>query len=187
MVKWLTLLLILPMMAFATTGTVNEDAGTIEQWGITWTFNQDLNDEVEAGHYLYGQFVTGDYWVVGPATITGISPTSVTVDSGGAWTKNGSMLNPTTNTKQGYDSRPSLSTEFYDATKNVALGVDVDHPFVISNGSRLISTISQSTPGNWPQLTDSAVLTVLAAAPARVVVENPTRISSAAAITSCIS
>jgi hypothetical protein len=35
------------------------------QYGITWTFD---------GVYLYGQFVNGDYWVVGPAIIVGINP-----------------------------------------------------------------------------------------------------------------
>ena len=37
----------------------------ITQYGITWTFTQ----RVEAG-----QFVTGDWWVVGPVTIDSVTP-----------------------------------------------------------------------------------------------------------------
>src|SRR4030043_2201287 len=65
----------------------------ISQFGITWTFNKD---------YSVGQFANGDYWVVGPVTITSINPPST--NSGGL-VKNGSQVNPNPAlTKQGYDS-----------------------------------------------------------------------------------
>lgn len=40
----------------------------IAQYGITWTFN---------AQYEYGQFANGDYWVLGPVTITRIEPDAV--------------------------------------------------------------------------------------------------------------
>ncbi|MEZ0215977.1 MAG: hypothetical protein ACAH89_02515, partial [Rariglobus sp.] len=42
-----------------------EQATQVTQYGITWTFDRA---------YQVGRFVTGDYWVVGPVTVTGVSP-----------------------------------------------------------------------------------------------------------------
>ena len=65
----------------------------ISQFGITWTFNRD---------YPVGQFANGDWWVVGPVTITGISPRSTTINGR---TMNGRMVNPSPRVGgQGYDS-----------------------------------------------------------------------------------
>ncbi len=78
----------------------NLSGTSLSQYGITWTFDKE---------YQYGQFVTGDYWVIGPVTIISINPPSMpttgvmTVNS---WTPgtgtgyitrtlNGSELNPT--------------------------------------------------------------------------------------------
>ena len=49
----------------------------IEQWGIRWTFDKNLSLDGAGNTYQYGQFVNGDYWVVGPITIIGIQPQSV--------------------------------------------------------------------------------------------------------------
>ncbi len=38
---------------------------SISQYGITWTFRDT---------HLTGQFLNGDYWIVGPVEIIGISP-----------------------------------------------------------------------------------------------------------------
>ncbi len=38
---------------------------SISQYGITWNFDEPVQ---------YGQFVNGDYWVIGPVTVTSISP-----------------------------------------------------------------------------------------------------------------
>jgi len=79
--------------------TYSSSAMQLTQYGITWTFDKT---------YPYGQFATGDYWVVGPVTIIGISPkseeisgvTSLAGFSAGSATgatlrtMNGSMLNP---------------------------------------------------------------------------------------------
>jgi len=42
-------------------------ATSVSQFGITWTFDRD---------YTVGQFANGDWWVVGPVTITKIEPVS---------------------------------------------------------------------------------------------------------------
>jgi len=141
-------LLFIPQLAQA--ATTNQ----ISQFGITWIFDKA---------YEYGQFVNGDYWVVGPIKVITINPASVTVDSGGAWTKNGSMKNPVPTIYQGYDSRTSsLAAGFYVASLNVALSL----PLTLVAGDTLVSTISVATPDNWPQLKTAAVLTVLGSAPA---------------------
>ncbi len=62
--KWLATVLIL----IAIIATVNAaTCASIEQFGITWTFDSD---------YECGQFANGDYWVVGPVTIVSIDPPS---------------------------------------------------------------------------------------------------------------
>jgi hypothetical protein len=68
-------------------GTVPAHAAkSLTQFGITWTFDRD---------YPTGQFANGDYWVVGPVTITSITPQSTT---SGSTTLHGSMINPRPNT-----------------------------------------------------------------------------------------
>jgi len=62
--------------------------GSITQWGITWTFD---------GEYEYGQFANGDYWVLGPVTITRIQP-----EYDGR--HNGWEVNPAVGTSHGFDS-----------------------------------------------------------------------------------
>jgi hypothetical protein len=69
-----------------TTSSITKD-------GITWTFRQAVP---------VGQFVNGDYYVVGPVTITGINP----APTRSAPYENGSVRNlPTANSKSGFDSR----------------------------------------------------------------------------------
>lgn len=131
----------------------------ITQFGITWTFDQECQ---------YGQFANGDYWVVGPVTITSITPAS-TVFTDGA-TRHGSMLNPSfpdssdlevvKAVQQGYDSRPGS----YDPNLNVALGVSPSTPLVVPANNSLVSSVSYDTrpPGVLPYLKTAAVLTVLA-------------------------
>jgi hypothetical protein len=57
-------------------------AQSLTQYGITWTFSEDRPT---------GQFANGDYWVVGPVTITDINPKT---GDGGIDYSSGSMLNP---------------------------------------------------------------------------------------------
>ena len=102
-------------------------ARQISQYGITWTFDRE---------YECGQFVNGDYWVVGPVNIISINPAS----SGG---RNGSMINPVVvaGQAQGYDSR----AHGYVSSLNVAIGVSSGSPLNLKTGESLVSTISRSS------------------------------------------
>ncbi len=122
-------------------------ASSISQFGITWTFD---------GDYPTGQFANGDYWVVGPVTVTSISPRSTYAGGG---TINGSMINPQVNGPQGYDSR--IKNNPYSDSLNVGSQL----PLRLGAGTSLLS--SQSYPqwasGDNPQLQTIAILTVLGA------------------------
>src|SRR5690349_18450338 len=84
----------------------------ISQYGITWTFDKPVTT---------GQFITGDWWVIGPVSIVHISPepgpvpreqldikinrwndTSLKLDT---TMRNGSMIVTRAGRSQGYDSR----------------------------------------------------------------------------------
>jgi hypothetical protein len=111
--------------------TVGTSSGTVmmssvSQYGITWTFDQA---------YPVGQFVTGDYYVVGPATVVSVSPGP----SGG---NNGSMINPAPGTAQAYDS----GWQYYDAS------LAVNYPLTLQPNQSLVSTVSNSGPGPFRDL-----------------------------------
>ena len=116
---------------------------------ITWTF---------ASAHQIGEFANGDPWVVGPITITGISPASTTIDGR---TVHGTMLNPIpgNGVSQGFDS--SMDGSGYIESLNVAQQL----PLTVSPGSSLVSTISNPEPGRRPQLDHAAILTVLDSIP----------------------
>src|SRR5215208_795512 len=61
---------------------------SISQYEITWSFDKP---------YEAGQFITGDWWVVGPVNVTAVNP----APSAG---RNGSSVNPRGG-RQGYDNR----------------------------------------------------------------------------------
>ena len=133
----------------------------VSQFGITWTFDKD---------YVVGQFANGDYWVVGPVTITRISPASVDVDGR---IINGSMVNPSPRLvyTQGYDS--AMFGQYahygeYDASLNAARpnGRDLSagNSLVVNPHSSLVSTISTEQADGRNQLKTAAILTVLDAA-----------------------
>ncbi len=139
------------------------------QYGISWTFGESRT---------IGQFVNGDFWVVGPVSITNVDPGCTTVSQDGkSFDISGSMVNPEPETvgggHQGYDSRGGP----YDA----ALRMDV--PISLKPGDSLVSTISwqigengcptryDSNPASAlyhmprPPLRVAAVLTCLATPP----------------------
>ncbi len=92
--------------------------------GVTWTFS-----EAES----VGQFITGDYYVVGNATVTAISPAP-------ANGRNGSVKNiPPDDSDTGFDSRTDANR--YKASLAVALPVD------LVPGDSLVSSISVDTVG----------------------------------------
>lgn len=140
--------------------TTNETSVT--KSGITWTFDQA---------YPVGQFVTGDYFVVGPITITSISP----LPSSG---RNGTMVDPaltigTPTNPQGYDSRIFPSSITYSDSANVGLSL----PTTIGATSSVCSSVSNSSSqpfggiGSIPAdsgaqaLSEIQILTVVSEAP----------------------
>ena len=138
-------------------------ASSITQWGVTWQFAEP--EQV-------GQFCNGDWWVLGPVEVVAISPPTQNVSGRQI---NGSMVNPTTIAlgEHGYDSRLYYPYEGdrYKSYLNVAIGVSASTPLALPAGKSLISAISYlgtSLPpnGSFSQLSTTAVLTVLAAAPA---------------------
>ena len=92
-----------------------------------------------------GQFANGDWWVVGPVTITQIDPASIPA---GGRTMHGSMVNPDAGIRQhGYDSplfRPyrmdANGQPYYQASLNVALGVASGQALTLQPGNSLVTT-----------------------------------------------
>jgi hypothetical protein len=135
-------------------------ATSVSRGEITWTFSTDRPT---------GQYANGDPWVVGPVTITNISPKSVV--SGGR-TINGSTINPDSGEwpSHGFDSAMAESGLGYNASLNVGRpgGKDISasNPLTVSNGSSLISCVSHPVSTNRPTLSDISILTVVPSAPA---------------------
>ena len=128
----------------------------LSQNGITWTFSEPVE---------YGTYANGDYWVAGPVEIINIYPQS-TKDIATGRVINGSMLNPTLGSTQGYDS--SMRENDYSEALNVARQnggiVSNENPLTINAGS-LVSSISHPNTRERPQLTDAAVLTIVSNKP----------------------
>jgi hypothetical protein len=98
-----------------------EKRDTIGQYGVTWTFD---------GSVPAGQFVTGDWWVVGPVTVRRVTPAPA-VD------RHGSVVNPPAGGAQGYDSRIAG----FDAS------LRAEFPLQLKPGESLVSTASVDTIG----------------------------------------
>lgn len=112
---------------------VPNSASSINQYGITWTFDKA---------YEVGQFANGDYWVVGPVTITSIANSYHVHGFTPVQGQDGSMINPGTDTKQGYDH--SLTS--YDASLNKShpngQPISAGNPLVLGTSQTLISAVS---------------------------------------------
>ena len=92
---------------------------SVTQYGITWTFEKPVR---------VGQFVNGDYYVLGPATIVAISPEP---RDG----RNGSCLDPSAITeKAGFDDRILFGR--YDPNLFLA------PPIKLIPGNSLLSSVS---------------------------------------------
>ncbi len=120
---------------------------TVSRGGITWTFSTPQT---------VGQFANGDWWVVGPVTLTAISP---------AWdgVRHGTMINPmASDTDHGFDTR--LSNTTFKASLNIADDLPLTVPInssIVSVGSfEIEDTVSPS------KLRTIAILTVLPEEPA---------------------
>jgi hypothetical protein len=115
--------------------------GSVSQYGITWTFEEAVP---------VGQFVTGDYYVVGPVKVTGIDPKP-------ADGRNGSCLNVSAVIERvGFDDR--IVHGRYDG--NLFLAPPID----LKPGDSLTSTISFEKVGDgkkflWREAPTSPVKT----------------------------
>jgi hypothetical protein len=120
-------------------------SASVSQYGITWTFDKA---------YTVGQFANGDWWVVGPVVITGITPA---FDG----TRHGWEVNPSSRTNQGFDSRTAGG---FNASLVPGL------PYTAAPGKSIVKALSLTNLGDdgWDTrlcLKTAAVLTVLAAVP----------------------
>lgn len=138
---WAALPLVLAFYPSTTTQlTAQQSVTQIQRHGITWTFAQP----VEAG-----QFVNGDWWVRGPASVSSVAP----AQSG---SRNGSMCNPRAGSAgrqhgQGYDNRVA----YYDPTRAVQF------PYALQPGDSLVSTESRvggRQPGPFRDVESQAFL-----------------------------
>lgn len=121
---------------------------SVSQYGITWRFLEDKE---------VGRFANGDYWVVGPVTITSITP--VDPNPADSNDESGTMINPVPNKSQGLCT---FSPPGYDRSKNIARSL----PQVINPGSSVYSSRAQTVwDGNKTMFTETAVLTVVDSPP----------------------
>lgn len=149
------LLLILAPLWLITTGR-SVAATSVSQFGITWEFSTDRPT---------GRFANGDWWVVGPVTITRITPADPT--PGDSTDIHGTMINPTPAKQSpwrgihGWDSRIRDNT--YVRTLNIARNL----PYTVPAGSSVMScrSVAAQVSGNNLQMDTIAILTVLASAP----------------------
>ena len=137
-------------MVFCSSLSTAEKQASVTQYGITWTFDKP---------YEVGQFVTGDWWVVGPVTVVKVSPEpGKSADKGsdahskyGAAAmkaddrmRNGSMVVEQCSGEQGYDSQ----LVNYNPSLSIVL------PTRLAVDRTLISTISNTTNPNPVLLKD---------------------------------
>lgn len=142
------LLLLTHLLLFIIIQNVNaqqvkiENRAEVSQYGITWTFDKPAKT---------GQFITGDWWVVGPVNIVKITPAPGPVHSEkldikiNRWNdtslkldttmRNGSMIALRAAYTQGYDSRSGS----YRKSNSITL------PLVLKPNLSLISSESNTT------------------------------------------
>ncbi|MBD3271202.1 MAG: T9SS type A sorting domain-containing protein [Elusimicrobia bacterium] len=102
-------------------GEYRSTASQVIQHGITWTFDKE---------YEVGQFVNGDWWVVGPCTVVSVNPSPT---GSGETARHGSMVNPVISEDQGYDGRAINYNE----------SLAVSYPLVLQPDQSLVSTESR--------------------------------------------
>lgn len=120
-------------------------ASSVTRHGITWTFDRP---------YEVGQFVNGDPWVVGPVTITSITPD---YDSTVGAEENGWEINPAYGSAQGFSGRLSS----FDTSLVPSL------PYTsTATVESIVKTISALNDSIRSSVETSAVLTVVGSTPA---------------------
>jgi hypothetical protein len=113
--------------------------------------------------------VNGDYWVVDSGSgvkIVNITPGDA-IREGTSEHMNGSMLNPTHVSGNGYDGC-NVEGNVYVSGLNVGVGVTPSTPLALSGNASLVSTISNSSPGGGSHVSivkTAAVLTCLSTVP----------------------
>jgi hypothetical protein len=124
----------------ADAGVPGADAGyvtAIVKDGITWTFSQPV---------LAGQFVNGDWYVIGPVTVTAISPAPQTAGS----YENGSVVDlPTPDGKSPFDQRLNDGVDesyWFNAADRAY------PPLTLHAGDSLVSSISLATIHSLPEV-----------------------------------
>jgi hypothetical protein len=141
--------------------------------GISWTLRRAASQP--AGAVTFGQFVNGDYWVIGPVELISVTPghalsngvdvhgSVINFDPNGAFQGlDGRCVFPGTNCIVGYMKPYQQSL---NVTRNLASG-----PLTISTGSSLMtvrSRVNLSVPSSAyaTGIMDASVLTVLSAPP----------------------
>lgn len=117
-----------------------------------------------------GSFVTGEPWVVGPVTITAITPKRTVA---GGRVMNGSMLNPMPLwqydgfnwSQHGWDTRLFSGTPAPYPEYRQPIDLSASLPQTVTKGSIVsVQSVANVAPGESPLL-DAAVLTVLDAPP----------------------
>lgn len=121
-----------------------EEVGTtdqIVQHGVVWTFGEAVP---------FGRYANGDYWVVGPVTVVGVSPA---FDGG----HHGWEVNPSDPVSQGFDERVAD----FDPSRVPEL------PYTAGPGESLVKGVSLTPLGEdcRPCLETAVVLTVVADVP----------------------
>jgi hypothetical protein len=109
---------------------------------ITWQFD---------GSVAFGRFVNGDYWVVGPVTVTNMLPEWDGAQHG--WETN-PVSAATTGLKQGF----STNVSYYDVAKRPAM------PLTLASNVSLVK-VKGGNNGSASMIKSAEVLTVLASAP----------------------
>ena len=142
LLKGMTILLLLMVNMVSAKPAKVENRKEISQYGVTWTFDKPAKS---------GQFITGDWWVIGPVNIVKITPepgpaavdtnklknnqwgdTSLKIDTR---MRNGSMVVLKAGYDQGYDSRNGS----YKESASVKL------PYALGTNLSIVSTISNTT------------------------------------------
>ena len=128
----------------------------ISQFGITYHFQQPVQA---------GQFVNGDWFVVGPATLVDITPPCTTLNGR---VLHGAMINPDPSTRQhGYDSYMygGGAPQLYIPSLNVAANLSASNPLVLQPNQALVKSISHTATQSILALSTCSVLTAVAEVP----------------------
>ncbi len=122
-----------------------EEVDKITQYGITWHFDKK---------YKAGQFITGDWWVIGPVTIKSVDPIAGPTDNNkkvkfkkdqfgvtgmkhDMRMRNGSMIIEKFSRSTAYDSRAAN----YDHEQRQ------EFPLTLNANQSIVSTMSHDVPG----------------------------------------